>query len=136
MKLFEIQDIVNKLKIPNFRGIFLRNQLPNVPNEIECGIIHSHTIDENIESIGHWSAYYKNNDNGQSPNEVKRYWFCSYGGDVYDEVKKYLGLPIMSHTFSIQQFSETCCAEYCIIFLALMSKGLKYEDVVLLLVKD
>ena len=128
MKLFEIQDIVNKLNLKNFRGIFLRDQLPNNPFDVECGIIHSHTIKEDIESIGHWTAYYKNNN--------KRYWFCSYGGDIYDEVKKYLSVPIMTHTFCIQEFSETCCAEYCIIFLALMSKGLKYEDVVLLLVKD
>ena len=83
-------------------------------------------------------CYYKNKE--------KRYWFCSFGSDVYDEVKKYLGVqtyglrtlsvPILTHSFSIQEFSQTCCAEYCIIFLALMSKGLKYEDIVLLLVKD
>ena len=53
MKLFEIEDIVNKLQIPNFRGIFLRDQLPNNPFDVECGIIHSHTLEEDIESIGH-----------------------------------------------------------------------------------
>ena len=127
MKLFEIEEVIKQLQIPNFRGIFLRDQLPNTPNEIESGIIHSHTSKEDIESIGHCTAYYKDNN--------KKYYFCPFGGYPYNELKEYLGLPILTYTFKIQEFSETCCAEYSIIFLLFMSKGFKYEDVVLFLVK-
>lgn len=127
MKLYKIQEVIDKLKIPNFRGIYLRNQLPEYPNNIECGIIHSHTTDEDINSVGHWTAYYKFND--------KKFYFCPFGGEIYNEIKTYLGLPILTHNFKIQEFSETCCAEYCILFLFLMTKGFSYEDVVLFLVR-
>ena len=127
MKLFEIENIIKQLQIPNFRGIFLRDQLPTKPNSTECGIIHSHTSKEDIDSVGHWSAYYKKND--------KKYYFCPFGGDPYDELKQYLGLPILVHNFKIQEFDEACCAEYSITFLLFMNKRLSYEDVVLFLVR-
>jgi hypothetical protein len=50
-----------------------------------------------------------------------------------------LGLPILCHNFQIQKLEETCCGEYCITFLLLMSrsksKHFKFEDVVLFLLK-
>ena len=131
MKLFEIQNIVKELDIPNFKGIFLRDELSKhntLVGDIECGIIHSHTSKEDIEKVGHWTAYYKDHD--------KKYYFCPFGGEVYDEIKKYLGFPIMTHTFQIQEFNETCCAEYCILFIYFMYKKFKYEDIILFLVKE
>jgi hypothetical protein len=131
MKLFEIEEVVNQLKIPNFKGVLVRDQLINSEksksNQIECGIIHSHTTKENIESVGHWTAYYK--------NKSERYYFCPFGGEIYQELKDYLGLPIMTHNFIIQKFNETICGELSILFLYFMSKGLKYEDVILFLLR-
>ena len=131
MKLFEIEEVVKQLKIPNFRGVYLRDQLfnfhANSNNETECGIIQSHTSEENIESVGHWTAYYKNKE--------QRYYFCPFGGEIYQELKDYLGLPIMTHNFMIQNFEETICGELSILFIYFMSKGLKYEDVILFLLR-
>ena len=131
MKLFEIEEVVKQLKIPNFKGVFLRDQLI-IPNgikidETECGIIHSHTSKENIESVGHWTAYFKNKN--------KRYYFCPFGGEIYQELKEYLGLPIMTHNFMIQNFKETICGELSILFIYFMSMGLNYEDVILFLLR-
>jgi hypothetical protein len=36
----QIIDTVNKLKMPNFRGMFCRNELPHKANVKECGIIN------------------------------------------------------------------------------------------------
>ena len=131
MKLFEIEEVVKQLKIPNFKGVFLRDQLieskRNTNDETECGIVHSHTSKENIESVGHWTAYYKKNN--------KRYYFCPFGGEIYQELKDYLGLPIMTHNFMIQNFEETICGELSILFIYFMSKELKYEDVILFLLR-
>ena len=37
---FELLDAVKKLKIPNFRGIFMRNELPRRPLNRESGILN------------------------------------------------------------------------------------------------
>ena len=37
---FELMDAVKILEIPNFRGVFMRDQLPNNPNRNECGILN------------------------------------------------------------------------------------------------
>ena len=37
---FEHEDAVKKLKIPNFRGVFLLDTLPKTPNKKECGIVN------------------------------------------------------------------------------------------------
>ena len=37
---FELLEYVHKLKIPNFRGVFMRDTLPSTPHENETGIIN------------------------------------------------------------------------------------------------
>ena len=37
---FELEDAVKKLKIPNFRGVFLLDTLPKKLNKKECGIVN------------------------------------------------------------------------------------------------
>ena len=39
----EILDAVRKLKIPRFRGVFVRDNLPVEPKRMECGILTSTT---------------------------------------------------------------------------------------------
>jgi len=36
----EIIDAVRKLKIPRFRGVFLRDNLPVEPKRMECGVLN------------------------------------------------------------------------------------------------
>ena len=47
----QIIDTVNNLKIPNFRGVFCRNELPDKANLNECGIIN---LDDSQGSGTHW----------------------------------------------------------------------------------
>ena len=37
---FELLDAAKKLNIPNFRGVFLRDELPKKPRRNECGILN------------------------------------------------------------------------------------------------
>ena len=37
---FELEDAVNRLKIPCFRGVFLLDTLPKKLNKKECGIVN------------------------------------------------------------------------------------------------
>ena len=65
---FDIKKLVKDLKIKHFRGVFIKDELPQKINTIECAIINF----ENSDQEGsHWTAYYKNNS--------KKYYFDSYG---------------------------------------------------------
>ena len=52
----ELVDAVQHLKIPNFRGVCLRDTLPKRPNQKECGILNS---DSSNGRGTHWVAWLK-----------------------------------------------------------------------------
>lgn len=53
---FDLLRFIKILKIPNFRGIFMRNKLPKKINKTESGIINL----DNFHGKGtHWTAYVK-----------------------------------------------------------------------------
>ena len=76
---FEIMKLVRHLNIPNFRGVFPRDGLPDRPNEKECGVVN---FNESSEPGLHWVAYY---ENGQERN-----YFDSFGCVIPIEIRKYL----------------------------------------------
>ena len=43
---FELLDYVHKLKISNFRGVFMSDTPPSSPREIECGIVNFNTSEQ------------------------------------------------------------------------------------------
>ena len=76
---FELLNYVNKLGIPNFRGVFMRDTLPHAPHRIECGIVNFNT---SHESGSHWVCYNKMG--------IHRTYFDSYGQVTLAEVQNYL----------------------------------------------
>lgn len=120
----ELLDMAKKLKIPNFKGVICRDEFNSFLPQLHCetGI---YNFNDSSKTGSHWAAYYKQND--------KWYHFCSYGSDPCKELKEYCSdQPIMSHTYRLQDWDETNCGEWCILFCYLMSSGkLKYEDVIL-----
>ena len=64
---FELFDYVRQLSIPNFRGVFMRDDLPNLPHSTECGIVNFNTLNE---PGSHWVCYYK--------HSKERIYFDSY----------------------------------------------------------
>ena len=55
----QLTDAVKKLKIPNFRGVFLRNELPKIPRKKECGIMN---LDDGRNDGTHWIAWHKSHN--------------------------------------------------------------------------
>lgn len=45
------------MKIPNFRGVFMRDALPKQIKPIECGIVN---LDDKEKDGSHWTSYIKN----------------------------------------------------------------------------
>jgi hypothetical protein len=64
----QIIDAVNKLKIPQFRGVFCRDELPHKVNVNECGIIN---LDDSRGMGTHWCCWFKRGRD--------KYYFDSYG---------------------------------------------------------
>ena len=67
------------LKIPGFRGVFMRDTLPQYPLNVECGIVNFNTSNQ---PGSHWVCYYR------SKNE--RIYFDSYGLITPVEIQRYL----------------------------------------------
>ena len=55
---YALISFVKKLKIPDFRGIYIRDTLPDIPLNIECGILN---LDLNDGNGNHWTSWYKSN---------------------------------------------------------------------------
>ena len=125
---FDILKLVRDLNIPNFKGPFMRDQLPTKPEYKECGIVNFNT---SAEPGSHWVAYYKNGD--------KRIYFDSYGQIPPTELQKYLKTqkefqnnePVIERNTDIVQKPNTkVCGQLCIYILDQLSKGAQYQDII------
>ena len=121
----ELQQMIDKLGIKNFRGVIMRDEFATLdkPLETEYGI---YNVDDSKSNGTHWCCWAKQGS--------KWYHFCSYGADAPSEFIQYSKSPVMSSTFQIQEFSEDICGEYCVLVIYLMSEGIDFEDAVLSLI--
>lgn len=65
---FDLTRYVKTLSIPHFRGVFMRDNLPNKIRKFESGIIN---LDDSRGPGTHWTGYVKKNSD--------IYYFDSYG---------------------------------------------------------
>jgi len=106
----ELEFTIKKLKIPFFRGVFSRNDLPNTPRQKECGILN---LDDLMGNGTHWVAWYKNKN--------KKYYFDSFGLYPPLEIMNYLKGPIFYNTERVQEFGTVICGHLCLYWLKEMS---------------
>lgn len=114
---YELVDYVEKLNIPNFRGVFMIDTLPNKPKKRECGIVNFSSSKE----IGtHWVCYFKNGST--------RIYFDSYGQITPQEIQDYLktkrerGVRVIQRNTDIVQRSNTnICGHLCLFVLKALS---------------
>lgn len=95
--------------IPNFRGIFMRDDLPKKPWLNESGILN---LDESKGPGTHWTCWYKKGD--------LKIYFDSYGLITPVELQKYLKEKnikkpsIMRNTDEIQPRGSKICGFLCV----------------------
>lgn len=93
--------------LPHFRGVFMRNSLPQKPRSYECGIVN---LDKSSGPGSHWVAYYKMGDNIE--------YFDSFGNlRPPKEVEKYLGNNISYNHHAYQSYNSVNCGHLCLEFL-------------------
>ena len=122
---FELLDYVKQLNIPNFRGVFMRDELPKKPWINECGIVNFNT---SLEPGSHWVAYYKNG--------TQRIAFDSYGQVILKEICDYLKTNkeknhavIQRNTDVIQKFNTQICGHLCLYVLKSLSMGKTFREI-------
>lgn len=116
---YQLMDAVKALKIPRFRGVFMRNELPRKARKQECGILN---LDSAPGRGTHWVAWYKNNK--------KKYYFDSFGVQPPVELNKYLSSPIFYNTEQIQSDHQVVCGHLCLFVLSRLSRGDSMQDII------
>ena len=115
----ELLEAARKLKIPNFRGVSLRDILPKKPKKKECGILN---LDDTTGSGTHWVAWYKNG--------TEKKYFDSYGLQPPNELVDYLHSPILYNTERVQPYDQVFCDHLCLYVLKQLGGGQHLQDII------
>jgi len=122
---FDLIEYVDKLNIPKFRGVFMRDTLPVEPKKEECGIVNLNT---SVERGSHWVCYYKNG--------LNRIYFDSYGQITPIEIQNYLkrrkeqGIGVIQrNTDIVQPFNTHICGHLCLFTLKALSSDWTFQQV-------
>lgn len=99
-------DFAKQLKIPNFRGVFMRDTLPDKPLNMECGILN---LDIQRGKGTHWTCWSKNKNNC--------YYFDSYGLMPPTEFENYIKSDLIINTYKIQKENDVICGQLCLYVL-------------------
>jgi hypothetical protein len=106
---YEIKKFVEKLKIPYFRGVFMRDMLPNKVRKNECAVVN---LDSFKQKGSHWVSFIKRG------NLVD--YYDSFGNlKPPQELVDYLGrnVNIVYNRERFQKFNSINCGHLCIRFL-------------------
>ena len=116
-----------KLKIKNFKGVFVRDQLPEKQSRYaECGILN---LDSSFGSGTHWTAWYKSGSRSDSKSGEKLY-FDSYGLRPPDELVEYLQRPVFYNSERVQPEGQVFCGHLCLYVLKKLSDGCNFQEIV------
>lgn len=116
---FELTDAIEKLRISSFRGVFMRNKLPQKPRNRECGILN---LDGAPGRGTHWVAWY-------TKNNYKLY-FDSFGVQPPNELIDYLHSPIFYNTERVQPDGEVICGHLCLYVLSKLSGRKNLQEII------
>jgi len=124
----DIESYVKKLKIPHFRGVFMRDTLPKKPRKVECSIVN---LNKSNEIGSHWVCLTK--------IDKTRLYFDSFGQDVPLEIMRYLKTfeeykndvaVIARNTDIVQRINTHVCGHLCLFVLtSLMCEHLTFQQV-------
>jgi len=115
----ELLDAAKKIKIPGFRGVFVRDNLPRKPGKVECGILN---LDDTAGTGTHWVAWYK--------RDKEKFYFDSYGIQPPRELVEYLKDHILYNTERLQPKDQVFCGHLCLYVLKQLTLGRRLQKIV------
>ena len=127
---FALLRCIDSLKVPEFRGIFMLDELPNRINPVECGIVNI-IPSEKLEP--HWICYAK-------IFNKSRICFDSFCGETPSELQKYLKTsqefrnctPVIERNcVQVQRIGTSMTGHLCLFVLtSLMREHFTFQQVV------
>ena len=124
----DLMRYISILRIPYFRGVFMRDELPKVDRQIECGVVNLNRSDE---MGSHWVCYVRNHND--------RIYFDSFGQITPLELQAYLKTRkefkmnkavIQRNSDIVQRPNTHVCGHLCLVVLtSLMREHLPYQKV-------
>ena len=116
---FQLFEAAGRLNLKNFRGVFVRDQLPKRCQAVECGIVNT----GDSESKGyHWIAWYKDKN--------KKISFDSYAMPPPVELVKYLKDPVYYNSERLQYGDTVFCGHLCLFVLKKLCDGMQFQDII------
>ena len=115
----QLMETVQRLKIPNFRGVYMRDDLPKKPQKTECGILN---LDDSTGGGTHWTGWYKNGST--------KFYFDSFGLEPPTEIMSYLKPGIRYNTEQVQPRDQVFCGHLCLYMLKGLSDGKHLQDII------
>ena len=117
---------LNLLRIPNFRGCKMKDELSmQKPIDVECGVVN---LNNHTQKGSHWCSYYK--------TPTSRYYFDSYGEPPPVEVLKYLkspeeyNLPVIQRSAVIvQKDNSNECGALCLFVLKNLADNVPFPTI-------
>ena len=122
---FDLINYIKQLKIKNFRGYFMKDELPKKIKSKESAIAN---LQNSNQPGTHHTAYWKNNKD--------KYYFDSYGLDPSNQMLKYLKSPLVISTYQIQNSGTVICGQLCIYMLYMLDHNHKFIDILLSLMNE
>ena len=117
----ELSTYAEELKIPHFRGVFMRDTLPRHPYSVECGIVN---LNISHQPGSHWVCYCQ--------NKCDRIYFYSYGQIFPSEIQH---IEMTGSEFDRQrntdivQAANTHSVVTCLFILKLLTNGKQFETI-------
>ena len=123
----EILRYAQALKIPDFRGVKMRDELPPRTFKQECGILNFNTHDQ---QGSHWVCWFKSDND--------RYYFDSFGESppvelltylkTYEEMKN--NTPVIRQSaVTVQHYESNVCGSLCLFVLKKLSEKVKFSEI-------
>ena len=103
----QLLQLARRMRIPHFRGVYMRDALPRKIRRNESGIVNLDAVDG---PGTHWVAYAKRGDRAA--------YFDSFGNlRPPREIARYLGVTITYNHKAYQTYDQTNCGQLCLLFL-------------------
>lgn len=123
LSLGEIESYIKLLGVRGFRGVFMREMIPNkkIAQEYECGILNLGNVDSNGT---HWTCYVR--DKG------KTFYFDSFGNAPPPiELVNYVGpTNLFYNDTSVQNYDDPpICGHLCLEVLRRSSNGESWNTI-------
>ena len=115
MTLSSIENLCKTIK--HFRGVYLRDTLPDTPLQNEICVLNLDSVENNGT---HWTLFYKQNSDC--------FYFDSFGHRPPIELMNYFKNNVWYSTFILQESGTKYCGHLCVILARILDELNSFPD--------